>query len=1264
MQVSELSARREYAAKAFPPPVPHRLESLRGPGDSNVVLRGFLLHGPHPLGQTPAAVAQSLAPLLRAGVTCFVSMQQELPSVVTQAAVQARSTYGANTVVTARPSLRDAQALVDASASAPDAQGPLPQAGGPPLAFVHCPIAPQGPGVLPDADARRLCLELLAYMRAGESLYLHCSDGNGRSGTVAALLAGLAYNLGPVEAMQLAQKSRNDRGGSQGPCPETHEQRMQVHRLLSDAALRAQAAAVAPRHPESQLAESSAVLAATLAKVRSLLAKKGATSLIYLRRYAIRLAASAAGASPAVSPLDTGAGVALARPTFDRLCADAAWFLTAGEAGALWAAAVAATPPGAAPGCCDVLSLFRVVRGQLSARRAAAVHEAFDRLGGEHTGSVHIDALAAAFTANLHPDVKANRRTAAEVTAEFHDTFGVQARTEQHGGARALGGGGFRNVSVTDFEGYFADLSCALLDDAYFDLIVFGCFPSPPRDALLGGGSGGAAGTGELRGVAAVTAPPGRASAQAVAQRRSIFASALSGAAASSAAAAGAHGSGAPVRTTEGGYSFVDMSTLESTTSALHAHLVRVGPLAMAYLGAALRRHDTDRDGLVDSAEMRAALRDTVLACAPPAPGSGGAQGAGVGTGAGAGAGGAAVEHPLMVLDADSDAVFTAGVREFAPASLAAHRPLLPLEAFHARLRGPLSRERRAAVLSLFSQLDAGGQGAVPVARAMQAFRAEGHPAVAAGRASVPALYRQFQDSFGEAFAHEDRAGPSVRMRGGPAGEAYRGHGDGLVRMPFFEAWHEGISSLVEGDGDFNLVAFSIWNAAARSRGGAAAMGAGGFDPRAMAAKGDDGEAGLLSSMAKLGSVARGNQANASSTTFDQGARPGSRMGQALMQQAQAQQAQVQQAQMQAPADASGGMQAGALGRQRGGGAGGGGGGFFASDLGVVNGGTATNVGTSSMSTVGRSAAAPGGRASSDPEVDAALRTARGVLLPRGARGGFRLVRALEQAAGSVAGAALESTRMPVPMHVFVGALRDAGLGLGPQQIDALARHAAAGPGEAVMKSFLEALFPPLAGGRADVVRRAFEAVVRQAAQEDGALSPEGWPALATLQLSYSSAHHPDVKSGRAAEDAVLRAFLESFSGPTFADAHGGAFVSPDGFADYYGVVSFFEPHDASFATVVFQTWKLFAASGHSEGQAAGGGGSPRRGLQGEAQQERLGSVSEALGQGMARSRHDHLRGPGQDAPPPAAYAGGYGVSGKLDLTSRGKGWGIERGRY
>ena len=171
----------------WPPPVPHRLESLRGPGDSSWLLRGYLLLGAHP-GASAREAREALRPLLAAGVSCFCCLQLELVSSLTAGAAQARSTYGASNVVTALPYFAEAQLLAAQAAAAPPAQVPVgggggggggaaPQAVEPGrLTFLHWPVPAAGPGTLPDADARRLCLELLAHMRAGELVYLHCSE--------------------------------------------------------------------------------------------------------------------------------------------------------------------------------------------------------------------------------------------------------------------------------------------------------------------------------------------------------------------------------------------------------------------------------------------------------------------------------------------------------------------------------------------------------------------------------------------------------------------------------------------------------------------------------------------------------------------------------------------------------------------------------------------------------------------------------------------------------------------------------------------------------------------------------------------------------------------------------------------------------------------------------------------------------------------------------------------------------------------------------
>lgn len=58
--------------------LPHRLQALRGPGASNIVLKDFCLVGPHP-GSSPQEVVASLTPLLRAGVTTFVCLQADMP---------------------------------------------------------------------------------------------------------------------------------------------------------------------------------------------------------------------------------------------------------------------------------------------------------------------------------------------------------------------------------------------------------------------------------------------------------------------------------------------------------------------------------------------------------------------------------------------------------------------------------------------------------------------------------------------------------------------------------------------------------------------------------------------------------------------------------------------------------------------------------------------------------------------------------------------------------------------------------------------------------------------------------------------------------------------------------------------------------------------------------------------------------------------------------------------------------------------------------
>jgi hypothetical protein len=94
--------------------------------------------GAHP-GTSNAEIVQNLTPLLRAGVTTFVCMQQEVPSIATKDAVSARSNFGGSNVVTGKNYMGIAQAIVDA--------GGYPTSGTS-LSFLHLPVPAYGGSAL------------------------------------------------------------------------------------------------------------------------------------------------------------------------------------------------------------------------------------------------------------------------------------------------------------------------------------------------------------------------------------------------------------------------------------------------------------------------------------------------------------------------------------------------------------------------------------------------------------------------------------------------------------------------------------------------------------------------------------------------------------------------------------------------------------------------------------------------------------------------------------------------------------------------------------------------------------------------------------------------------------------------------------------------------------------------------------------------------------------------------------------------------------
>lgn len=103
------------------------------------------------------------------------------------------------------------------------------------LEFIHVPIYDQQ--VAEDKVADELSWKIVALLRDGKTVYLHCMGGHGRSGTIASLVIAKACGISGLEALEACRKFHAQRGQClESPgvfdSPETHEQRDQVFRLI------------------------------------------------------------------------------------------------------------------------------------------------------------------------------------------------------------------------------------------------------------------------------------------------------------------------------------------------------------------------------------------------------------------------------------------------------------------------------------------------------------------------------------------------------------------------------------------------------------------------------------------------------------------------------------------------------------------------------------------------------------------------------------------------------------------------------------------------------------------------------------------------------------------------------------------------------------------------------------------------------------------------------------------------------------------------
>ena len=97
--------------------------------------------------------------------------------------------------------------------------------------------------------------------------------------------------------------------------------------------------------------------------------------------------------------------------------------------------------------------------------RKGLVVKAFSILDKDGDGVIKVNDIKGVYTARMHPDVKAGKKTEDEVLGEFLETF------EVHHGLHSKGP---RDHEVTqkEFIEYYNHVSASIDDDKYFELMM------------------------------------------------------------------------------------------------------------------------------------------------------------------------------------------------------------------------------------------------------------------------------------------------------------------------------------------------------------------------------------------------------------------------------------------------------------------------------------------------------------------------------------------------------------------------------------------------------------------------------------------------------------------------------------------------------------------------------------------------------------------------------------------------------------------------
>ena len=195
-----------------------------GPTDeSNWVMPGWLLVGAYPASVNDEENYSLLSSILVQGVSMFVCLQKEYQ---TEGVTEEMWRHG----LALRPyfdSALEVTKLLRADENLAKQNVRIT----PELKFVHFPIEDCSVG---DDDAvLELAEQLVEHLLHGETLYVHCWGGHGRTGTLICIMLHMMYEMEAIDAMRRCQFVHDlRRVPIQVGSPQTQAQRNQVCRVI------------------------------------------------------------------------------------------------------------------------------------------------------------------------------------------------------------------------------------------------------------------------------------------------------------------------------------------------------------------------------------------------------------------------------------------------------------------------------------------------------------------------------------------------------------------------------------------------------------------------------------------------------------------------------------------------------------------------------------------------------------------------------------------------------------------------------------------------------------------------------------------------------------------------------------------------------------------------------------------------------------------------------------------------------------------------